>query len=129
MSPARKRSLFPRRIVIVLVVLAALGAAWWFWKGRGGSGEQRFRTAQVEQGDIRVAISATGSLGALSTVDVGSEVSGKLAEVLVDFNDPVRKGQVIARIDPDTFEAQIAQVAAAQEIGRASCRERVSPDV
>lgn len=120
MSPTRKRSLFPRRIVIVLLVLAALGAAWWFWKGRAGSGEQRFRTAQVEQGDIRVAISATGTLGALSTVDVGSEVSGKLAEVLVDYNDRVSKGQVIARIDPDTFEAQIAQGDAAIASARAN---------
>ena len=109
MPAAAKRSFFSRRIVIVVIGLFALAAALWFWKGRGGGDEQRFRTAQVEQGDIRVAISATGTLNALSTVDVGSEVSGKVTEVLADFNDRVRKGQVIARIDPSTFEAQIAQ--------------------
>lgn len=109
MPPSRKPSFFSRRILIVVVVLAAISAALWFWKGRGGADEQRFRTAKVEQGDIRVAISATGTLSALSTVDVGSEVSGKVTEVLVDFNDRVRKGQTIARIDPSTFEAQIAQ--------------------
>ena len=109
MPPSRKRSFFSRRPLIAVIGLAALAAAIWFWKGRGGSDVQRFRTAQVEQGDIRVAISATGTLSALSTVDVGSEVSGKVTEVLVDFNDRVRKGQVIARIDPSTFEAQIAQ--------------------
>jgi HlyD family secretion protein len=97
------------RFVVVAAVLALLGGGYWFWKGRGGPQEQRFRTAAVEQGDIRVAISATGTLSALSTVDVGSEVSGKVTEVLVDFNDPVRKGQVIARIDPSTFQAQIEQ--------------------
>ena len=109
MPVSRKRSYFSRRIVVAVIALAALAAALWFWKGRSGAEQQRFRTAQVEQGDIRVAISATGTLSALSTVDVGSEVSGKVEEVLVDFNDTVKKGQVIARIDPSTFETQIEQ--------------------
>lgn len=107
--PVSRKPSVPR-FVVVLVVLAAVAAAIWLWKGRSGSGdEQKFRTAAVEQGDIRVAISATGTLSALSTVDVGSEVSGKVEEVLVDFNDPVTKGQIIARIDPSTFETQIEQ--------------------
>jgi HlyD family secretion protein len=107
--PASRKPRVPR-FVIVLIALAVAAAAIWFWKGRGAGGdEQKFRTAAVEQGDIRVAISATGTLSALSTVDVGSEVSGKVDEVLVDFNDEVTKGQVIARIDPSTFETQIEQ--------------------
>lgn len=109
MSAYRKTGSRISRIVPVIAVLAVAAAALWFWKGRDGAEAQRFRTAAVEQGDIRVAISATGTLGALSTVDVGSEISGKVEEVLVDFNDRVRKGQIIARIDPSTFEAQIAQ--------------------
>jgi HlyD family secretion protein len=110
MSPYRKTGSRLPRVVIILAALVAVAAGLWFWKGRGGGGdEQRFRTAAVEQGDIRVAISSTGSLGALSTVDVGSEISGKVEAVLVDFNDRVRRGQIIARIDPSTFEAQIAQ--------------------
>ncbi len=107
--PVSRKPRVPR-FVIVLVVLAVAAAAIWFWKGRGAGGdEQKFRTAAVEQGDIRAAISATGTLSALSTVDVGSEVSGKVDEVLVDFNDEVKKGQIIARIDPSTFETQIEQ--------------------
>lgn len=109
MPAARKRSFFSRRVLIVGIGFFALVAGLWFWKGRSGSDVPRFRTAQVEQGDIRVAISATGTLSALSTVDIGSEVSGKVTEVLADYNDRVRKGQIIARIDPSTFEAQIAQ--------------------
>ncbi len=107
--PVSRKPRVPR-FVIVLVVLTVAAAAIWFWKGRSAGGdEQKFRTAAVEQGDIRVAISATGTLSALSTVDVGSEVSGKVEEVLVDFNDEVTKGQIIARIDPSTFETQIEQ--------------------
>ena len=116
MPAQRKRPL----ALIIVPVVVALAAAGWYWKGRGGDDAQKFRTAAVEQGDIRVAISATGNLSALSTVDVGSEVSGKVTEVLVDFNDRVEKGQVIARIDPDTFQAQIEQGNAAIANARAS---------
>jgi HlyD family secretion protein len=77
-----------------------------------------YRTTAVERGDIRVAISATGTLSAISTVTVGSQVSGQVTDVLADFNDKVTKGQVIAKIDPSTYEAQIeqgnAQIASAQ---------------
>ena len=83
--------------------------------GAGG-----YRTATVDRGDIRVAISATGTLSAISTVDVGSQISGQVTAVLVDFNDHVSKGQVLARIDPSTYQAQIAQGSAAVGSARAN---------
>ncbi len=102
------------------IVLVAVASAFWLWAARKGDAAPTYRSAVVEQGDIRVSISATGTLSALSTVDVGSEVSGKLTEVLVDYNDRVKKGQVIARIDPSTFDAQIAQGDASIASARAS---------
>jgi HlyD family secretion protein len=110
MPPSRSPRGPLRRVVpIAIVVLVAVAALWW-WRGRAvaeaGGG---YRTTQVERGDIRVAISATGTLSAISTVTVGSQVSGQVTAVLVDFNDKVRRGEVIARIDPSTYEAQIAQ--------------------
>jgi HlyD family secretion protein len=109
-------------IVAVVVVLAAVAA--WAWSQRGGAEvESRWRTTPVERGDIRVAISATGTLSAISTVVVGSQVSGQVTEVLVDFNDPVEQGQVIARIDPSTYEAQIAQGNAQVAAAQASLRQ------
>lgn len=109
----------PRKIGIAVVVLAVAAAGWYFWdKSRQANADTGFRTATVERGDIRVAISATGTLSAISTVTVGSQVSGQVTDVLVDFNDRVEKGQVLARIDPSTYEAQIeqgsAQIASAQ---------------
>jgi len=100
-----------RKSGIVLLVLLLAGAAFaWWWQQRGdGSAEGGYRTATVERGQVRVAISATGTLAAISTVDVGSQISGQVTEVLVDFNDRVAAGQVIARIDPSTYQAQIAQ--------------------
>ncbi|MGO1071281.1 efflux RND transporter periplasmic adaptor subunit [Lysobacter sp. CA199] len=105
-----RRSPWPKRAVIAVLVLAAAGIGWHFYSKRSAEeAAGAYRTAKVERGDIRVAISATGALSAISTVDVGSQISGQVTEVLADFNDRVTKGQVIARIDPSTYEAQIAQ--------------------
>ncbi|MGH8027341.1 MAG: efflux RND transporter periplasmic adaptor subunit [Pseudoxanthomonas sp.] len=98
------------RIVLAVAALALLGAGWWYWSNRESkAAEGAFRTTPVERGDIRVAISATGTLSAISTVTVGSQISGQVTDVLVDFNSQVKKGDVLARIDPSTYEAQIEQ--------------------
>ncbi|MET0814526.1 MAG: efflux RND transporter periplasmic adaptor subunit [Pseudoxanthomonas sp.] len=98
------------RIVLAVVAAALLAAGWWYWNGRKSeAAEGAYRTTAVERGDIRVAISATGTLSAISTVTVGSQISGQVTDVLVDFNSQVRKGDVLARIDPSTYEAQIEQ--------------------
>lgn len=117
---ARKPSPWIRRGIIAVVVLAVLGTGAYVYQQRGAKADAgAYRTAQVERGDIRVAISATGTLAAISTVDVGSQISGQVTDVLVDFNDRVSRGQVLARIDPGTFQAQIAQGAAAVASARA----------
>ena len=110
-STARKSRfpIAPRTAAIVLALVALAAAGWWWSARKATAAEGAFRTAAVERGDIRVAISATGTLAAISTVDVGSQISGQVTDVLVDFNDQVHKGQVIARIDPSTYQAQIAQ--------------------
>jgi len=98
------------RIVLAVAALALLGAGWWYWNNRESeAAEGAYRTTPVERGGIRVAISATGTLSAISTVTVGSQISGQVTDVLVDFNSKVKKGDVLARIDPSTYEAQIEQ--------------------
>lgn len=109
------------RFVPLIVVAAVVAGGLWFWFQRGASGaEDAWRTTPVERGDIRVVISATGTLSATSTVTVGSQISGLITEVLVDFNDTVAQGQVLARIDPATYQAQIEQGAAQVSSARAS---------
>ncbi len=100
-------------------MVAILGGGTWWWTARKGeAADSAYRTATIERGDIRVAISATGTLSAISTVTVGSQISGQVTDVLVDYNSEVKKGEVLARIDPSTYEAQIeqgnAQIANAQ---------------
>src|SRR5688572_25170833 len=118
--PLARSSLRNRTLVIIAIVLAVAAAGWWWSQRNSTSDGGGYRTATIERGDIRVAISATGTLSAISTVDVGSQISGLVTDVLVDFNDRVSEGQVIARIDPSTYEAQIAQGSAQVASARAS---------
>jgi len=118
---ARKPTPWLRHGIVAAVILALVAGGVYAYRKRGAqAAEGAFRTVQVERGDIRVAISSTGTLSAISTVTVGSQVSGQVTDVLVDFNDPVTKGQIIARIDPKTYEAQIEQGNAQVASARAS---------
>src|SRR3546814_2950054 len=77
-----------RRIgIIAAAAILIVSAAGWWWQQRGAGDASGYRTTTVQTGDIRVAISATGTLSAISTVTVGSQVSGQVTEVLADFND------------------------------------------
>ena len=98
-----------KRNLIAALALAALGAAGYFYfAGRNGKAPP-YRTVKVEKGDISDTVSATGNINAVTTVQVGSQVSGTIQQILADFNSRVRKGQVIAKIDPRIFEASVVQ--------------------
>lgn len=119
-TPTHQR---PFRLTAAIAVVAlALLAAWWFF-GRGGEVAGQYRTAPVERGDVRVVISATGTLRATTTVDVGSQVSGQVLEVLVDYNDQVSRGQAIARLDPAPLGTRLEQAEADLASARASVNE------
>ena len=81
--------------------------------------EATYLTAAVERGDLRTTVTATGTLNAVETVEVGSQLSGQVAELLVDFNDEVSEGQPLARLDPRTFESEVREAEAALEVARA----------
>lgn len=123
MSLAKSNPRPARRLVIAAVVLGLVALAWWAWSARAPEAGGGFRTGSVDRGDVRVVISATGTLRATTTVDVGSQVSGQMLEVLVDFNDRVEKGQPIARLDPAPFESRVKQTEADLASARASVNE------
>ena len=91
-------------------VLAA-AAGYVVWRGPAAA-PVAWRTAPLAQRDVQKVVSATGTLAADPTVDVGTQVSGIVAELLVDFNDTVEEGQVLARIDPSLLDADVAAAAA-----------------
>lgn len=124
MSPSRAPASARPRWLIPLALAALLGAAAWMILGnRSGDDAAAYRTAPVERGEIRTAISATGTLSATATVDVGTQVSGTLQSVDVDYNDSVTQGQVIARLDPSTLQARLDQASAALSTARAGLSE------
>lgn len=109
-----------RPLIASLLVLAALCAGgWWWWQQQRTAEAPRFRTAKVERGPLTAAVSASGTLAATVQVQVSSQVSGQIREVLVDFNAEVRKGEVLARLDPETFEYRVRQAEADLEASRA----------
>jgi HlyD family secretion protein len=96
-----------RRLVIVAVLAAVVVGV--FAVVRGRSEPPVFETAQVDRGDVVEVVGATGVLEAVSTVQVGSQVSGTVAWLGADFNSRVKKGDVVARLEPSLFEARVAQ--------------------
>ena len=102
-----------RRILSVAVVAAVVGGGVWAYLYTQSIGNApKYRLAKVERGPLTAAVSATGNLNAVITVQVGSQVSGQIKELLVDFNSVVKKGQVVARIDPEIFLAKVNQAKA-----------------
>jgi HlyD family secretion protein len=100
-----------RILAIAVGVSAVAGGAWTF--GRADASEApAYRFATVERGNVTATVSATGKLGAVRTVQVGTQVSGQVSAILVDFNDKVKKGQLLATIDP-TLQRQAVQDAQA----------------
>jgi HlyD family secretion protein len=101
------------KFAVAAVVIAALSGTTWFYRRADGKEAPAYRTAAVARASIKSTVSATGALQAVRTVQVGTQVSGQIAQIYVDFNDKVKKGQLLARIDP-TLQQQAVQDAQAQ---------------
>src|SRR5690348_3375838 len=82
------------------------------WAAVRGPGAAQYRTEPVVCGDIAATVSATGTPNAVVTVQVGSQVSGNILALYADFNTPVKKGQLVARIDPQIYQARVDQAKA-----------------
>jgi HlyD family secretion protein len=93
-------------LVLLVVVVAVGGLGYRKYRDRAPEPIQ-YRTATVEKGQVSAQVTATGTLSALVTVEVGSQVSGRLTEINVDFNSTVKKGQVLAKLDPQLFMATV----------------------
>jgi HlyD family secretion protein len=100
-----------KRVWIGIAVLAAAGVGAWLAFGRTSApapGSQ-YETVEVSKGPVLARVTATGTLAATVTVVVGTQVSGRVQELLADFNSPVKKGQVVARIDPQMIQGDVEQ--------------------
>ncbi len=109
-----------KRALLILLVLAVIGAGAGAWYLQRDTAEIQVNTVPVTRGDIIDSVGATGTVQAVTTVQVGSQVSGNIEWLGADFNSIVKKGQVIARLDPSLFDAQLRQIQANLSQSRAN---------
>lgn len=112
----RARPRFPWLIGIVSL-FAIIGAGTWYW-WTAGTPPVQYKTALVDRGPITAIVTATGTVNPVVSVQVGSQVSGTITQLMVDFNSVVTKGQVLALIDQQPFKARVSQARAALKSGR-----------
>lgn len=103
------------RIITAAVAPLLVAGVVWIYGRADGSEAPAYRFAEVTRGNLEAAVSATGTLGAVTTVQVGTQVSGQVAAIYVDFNDIVKKGQLIARIDPTLQQQSVRDAEAGFE--------------
>lgn len=111
------------RIAAVAMVLVLATAAFFFLRKGDHAKDQAFRTATLTRGSLSSSVSATGSLGAVTTVQVGTQVSGQVAAIYADFNDRVKKGQLLARIDATLAQQAVQDAQAGLERARAGVQQ------
>jgi HlyD family secretion protein len=114
--------LMNKKIILAALLAILLAAGLFFYLSRGNNGP-KFKTQAAARGDIRATVTATGTMNAVTTVLVGTQVSGTIKTLYVDFNSPVKKGQILAQIDPSTFQAQVDQAKANLLAARANVQK------
>ena len=105
--------------LLVLLVTAGWGSRGYFWGDEDGA---KYRTVAVEKGDIDTYVSATGTLNPVTMVQVGTQVSGTIEKLFVDFNSQVLEGQTVAQLDQASFRAKVAGATAGLENARADLK-------
>lgn len=110
-----KKLILPVAALLIVVV-----AAVWAWQAFSAPSEGglQVETARIEARDLSRQVASTGSIAPLITVEVGSQLSGQILELMADFNDEVDSGQIIARLDPQTFETRVREAQASLEVAQ-----------
>lgn len=111
---------FPLILALSVIIL---GGGGFLYFSNGPSSEVNYRFEKVTRGDIQVVVTATGTLSAVTTVQVGTQVSGTISKLYVDFNSIVKKGQVVAQIDPTFLQASVKDAEANLQRARAQANE------
>jgi HlyD family secretion protein len=113
-----------KRKLLVLLTAGVTATAVWVWRSGNENAAPGIRVAKVTVGDVRQTVRATGTLEAVTTVAVGTQVSGTVSWLGADFNSVVRKGQVIARLEPSLLQAQVEQARASLARVNTDVRQR-----
>ncbi|MFY9094402.1 biotin/lipoyl-binding protein, partial [Aliarcobacter butzleri] len=123
-SFSSKKRINRKFIYIVIAIISFLAIVLFFiFNGNDKSNKIEYITKKVTQGDLSVVVSTTGNLNPTNSVEIGIEVSGTLKEIFVDFNDEVKAGQILAKIDTVKLQSQVDSSTAALAIAVANQKE------
>ena len=106
-------------LIAGLVAAGVLGGGAWWWSSRSSADAVDYRTAKIERGNLQATVAASGAVNPVAVVTVGTQVSGQIKDLFVDFNSEVKAGQLLARIDPETFEYRVRSAQADVDAVRA----------
>ena len=124
LSSAGSQAFFKRKIIwLVCAAIAVVLAGAVIVYASTGKTQVRYKTAEVKKGELTVTVTATGNLQPVEQVEVGTEVSGTIKAVLVDYNSRVKKGDVLAKLDTTKLEAQVLQSEATLKYAKAKLEE------
>ncbi len=112
-----------KKIILVAAAMVLCGASFWYLSRGDTEAVSPYRFVTIEHGNVEAVVSSTGSLDAVTTVEVGTQVSGIVSDIYVDFNDHVEKGQVIARIDTTLLTSAVRDAEANVERNLAQLRQ------
>jgi HlyD family secretion protein len=108
MTAQRKTSRVIKSAIVLIALLSLTFFAWWVWTHQGPTSTRpSFKFSQISRGKLEVLVTSTGTLAAVETVEIGTQVSGTIEKLLVDYNDQVKTGQVLALLDQSSFNASV----------------------
>lgn len=107
-------------LLLGCAVLAVAGGAWWWYSQRQAAQEVQYRSGKIERGPLQATVAASGTVNPVSQVSVGTQVSGQIKDLYVDFNAEVKAGQLLAMLDPETFEYRVRSAQADVDAARAA---------
>ena len=130
LNSAGSQAFFKRKIIwLVCAAIAVVLAGAVIVYASTGKTQVRYKTAEVKKGELTVTVTATGNLQPMEQVEVGTEVSGTIKTVLVDYNSRVKKGDVLAKLDTTKLDAQVLQSEATLEYAKAKLEEAKATEV
>jgi len=109
-----------RNLIAAAAALAVAAGGYGWWSQKSAADAVEYRTAKIERGTLQATVAASGAVNPVALVTVGTQVSGQIKELLVDFNSEVKAGQLLARIDPETFEYRVRSAQADVDAARAT---------